>query len=63
MRVKGWKPNAASCGAVLVPKVVDRAETAAVVAPEPIAPQYRLVNGVPAQQRRRETSGPPTVLR
>ncbi|MDT0322055.1 glycosyltransferase [Streptomyces millisiae] len=40
----------------------ERAETAAVVAPEPIAPQYRLVNGVPAQESRRKTSGPPTVL-
>ncbi|TDC67785.1 glycosyltransferase [Streptomyces hainanensis] len=40
----------------------ERTETAAVVAPAPIAPQYRLVNGVPAQERRRKTSGPPTVL-
>ncbi|TDC24187.1 glycosyltransferase [Streptomyces sp. 8K308] len=40
----------------------ERRETAAVVAPKPIAPQYRLVNGVPAQKRRRATSGPPTVL-
>ncbi|WP_326599358.1 glycosyltransferase [Streptomyces sp. NBC_01803] len=37
-------------------------ETAEVVAPEPIAPQFRLVNGVAAQEKRRVTAGPPTVL-
>ncbi|MGK5529808.1 glycosyltransferase [Streptomyces sp. URMC 129] len=37
-------------------------ETAEVVAPEPIAPQFRLVNGVAAQEKRRATAGPPTVL-
>ncbi|MDT0344562.1 glycosyltransferase [Streptomyces litchfieldiae] len=40
----------------------ERRETAAVVAPEPIGPQYRLVNGVPAGTERRRTDGPPTVL-
>ncbi|RKN45908.1 glycosyltransferase [Streptomyces hoynatensis] len=39
----------------------ERRETAAVLAPTPIAPQYRLVNGVAAQERR-TTSGPPTIL-
>ncbi|MFR9722428.1 glycosyltransferase [Streptomyces sp. MS19] len=40
----------------------ERHETAAVLAPRPIAPQYRLVNGVPAQARRPRPPGPPTVL-
>ncbi|ONK14819.1 glycosyltransferase [Streptomyces sp. MP131-18] len=40
----------------------ERRETAEVVAPEPIGPQYRLVNGVAPQAERRRTSGPPTVL-
>ncbi|MDT0379541.1 glycosyltransferase [Streptomyces sp. DSM 42041] len=41
----------------------ERRDTAAVVAPEPMAPAYRLVNGVEPQQRRPERDGrPPTVL-
>ncbi|MDT0444219.1 glycosyltransferase [Streptomyces johnsoniae] len=40
----------------------ERRETAEVVAPEPIGPQYRLVNGVAPQAERRRTAGPPTVL-
>ena len=40
----------------------ERQETAAVLAPAPLAPQYRLVNGVAARERRRTTSGPPTIL-
>jgi glycosyltransferase involved in cell wall biosynthesis len=38
-------------------------DTAAVVAPEPMAPAYRLVNGVAPQERRPQREGrPPTVL-
>lgn len=37
-------------------------ETAAVVAPAPLAPAWRLVNGVPAQQRAPRGEGAPTVL-
>ncbi|MFE1357819.1 MULTISPECIES: glycosyltransferase [Streptomyces] len=42
----------------------ERRETAAVVAPDPIAPAHRLVNGVPARERRpaRDPGRPPTVL-
>ncbi|RBM19076.1 glycosyltransferase [Streptomyces sp. PT12] len=40
----------------------ERRETAAVVAPAPIGPQHRLVNGVPPQKERRAVEGPPTVL-
>ncbi|MDT0306220.1 glycosyltransferase [Streptomyces sp. DSM 44917] len=40
----------------------ERRETAEVVAPRPIAPQFRLVNGVAAQAERRRTQGPPRVL-
>ncbi|GAA1897880.1 glycosyltransferase [Streptomyces sodiiphilus] len=45
----------------------ERRETAAVVAPEPIAPSFRLVNGVRPQQwlphrRASASGGPPTVL-
>jgi glycosyltransferase involved in cell wall biosynthesis len=42
----------------------ERRETAAVVAPRPMAPAFRLVNGVPAQrERRRLRDGePPRVL-
>lgn len=41
----------------------ERLDTEAVVAPEPMAPAYRLVNGVTPQQRRPAGEGrPPTVL-
>jgi glycosyltransferase involved in cell wall biosynthesis len=40
----------------------ERRETAAVVAPRPIAPAYRLVNGVTPAAERRTTGGPPVVL-
>lgn len=43
----------------------ERRETAAVVAPDPIAPAHRLVNGVPGRERRTRLPGPgrpPTVL-
>ncbi|WP_049578316.1 glycosyltransferase [Streptomyces sp. SBT349] len=40
----------------------ERRETAAVVAPAPIAPQHRLVNGVAAQPERRTAQGPPVIL-
>jgi glycosyltransferase involved in cell wall biosynthesis len=41
----------------------ERRDTAAVVAPEPMAPAYRLVNGVRPQPRRRpDDRRPPTVL-
>ncbi|WP_129839575.1 glycosyltransferase [Streptomyces sp. RFCAC02] len=41
----------------------ERDATAAVLAPHPIAPQHRLVNGVPPQPHRRPLPpGPPTVL-
>ncbi len=41
----------------------ERRDTEAVVAPEPMAPAYRLVNGVEPQQRRPASDGgPPTVL-
>ncbi|MCF6521866.1 glycosyltransferase [Streptomyces sp. JJ36] len=41
----------------------ERRDTAAVVAPEPMAPAYRLVNGVTPQERRPAAGDrPPTVL-
>ena len=40
----------------------ERLETAAVVAPAPIAPAHRLVNGVPARERAAAPTGPPRLL-
>ncbi|SOD59003.1 Glycosyltransferase involved in cell wall bisynthesis [Streptomyces zhaozhouensis] len=40
----------------------ERRETAAVVAPAPIAPAHRLVNGVPARERAPAPTGPPRLL-
>ncbi|GAA3881295.1 glycosyltransferase [Streptomyces sedi] len=40
----------------------ERRETAAVVAPAPIAPAHRLVNGVPARERAPAPAGPPRLL-
>lgn len=40
----------------------ERRETAAVAAPAPLAPAWRLVNGVPPQDRSGARTGPPVVL-
>ncbi|RMI33202.1 glycosyltransferase [Streptomyces triticirhizae] len=48
--------------AVLYLTESERRETAAVVAPAPIAPAHRLVNGVPARERAPAPAGPPRLL-
>ncbi|MDB1087818.1 glycosyltransferase [Streptomyces sp. ACA25] len=62
--VLGMRRVLKKADAVLHLTATERDATAAVVAPEPMAPAYRLVNGVPVQKEVRPTGvgRPPTVL-